>query len=103
MAGVEVGEAKPVHVREPLFTSFASKLIAVLVTIILTMIGYWMHHITTMTTSNSNTVAAVQNEQARVTAELRMELRAISSQLSTLNAQVGALGEFTPKEGRLTK
>lgn len=97
--GVEEGLEKPIHGKEPLFTSFAGKLIAVLVTIILGMAGYWMHHVTSMATENAKDMAQMQQTQAQTSTELRLELRSIAVQLSSLNAQVTALGEFAPRNG----
>jgi len=80
--------------KEPLFTNFAGALIGVLVFVVVSMVGYWAHHITQQTTQHVIEIAEVKRTDAKISEGLT----AINLQLAELRAQIGAIGEFKPKD-----
>lgn len=76
-----------------MFTHFASALIGLLVVVIVSMVGYWAHNITLVSTSTVIEVADLKRTDEKIS----QGLAAINTQLLELRAQVGQLGEFSPK------
>lgn len=87
------GEPGTPERKEPLFTTFAGALISVLILIIISMSGYWAHHITSITTGNVTAIGEIQ----KVNKEIATEMRGFNAQLNDLRTQVGMLGEFRPR------
>lgn len=76
-----------------MFTHFASALIGLLVLVIVSMVGYWAHNITQVSTRTVIEVADLKRTDEKIS----QGLSAINSQLMELRTQVGQLGEFSPK------